>query len=111
MMEKKTSILNVPPIPNLIDYEAFSKSFRWEDERQFLNGLPGGNGLNMAYEAVGRQAEGNNKDTTEFRLLWSMAWMFWQLNRHQRKPLTKSGRPENLSSFLQYLPLPGPLDV
>jgi acetyl-CoA synthetase len=42
------------PPPHLLDYEATCGSFRWEDARQFLDGLPEGGGLNMAHEAVDR---------------------------------------------------------
>jgi acetyl-CoA synthetase len=41
------------PPPNLLDYDAFRHSFRWEDARRELDGLPGG-GVNIAYEAVDR---------------------------------------------------------
>ncbi|MEJ8810802.1 acetate--CoA ligase [Variovorax ureilyticus] len=42
------------PAPNLLDYEARCASFRWEDARRLLDGLPQGGGLNMAHEAVDR---------------------------------------------------------
>jgi acetyl-CoA synthetase len=41
------------PAPNLADYDAFRRDFRWEAARAELDGLPGG-GLNIAYEAVDR---------------------------------------------------------
>jgi acetyl-CoA synthetase len=40
--------------PNMPDYEAARAAFRWEDARRQLDGLPGGRGLNIAYEAVDR---------------------------------------------------------
>ena len=39
--------------PNLTDYEAFRRAFRWDQARAELDGLPGG-GLNIAHEAVDR---------------------------------------------------------
>jgi acetyl-CoA synthetase len=43
--------------PNMPDYESARAEFSWEQARAELAGLPGG-GLNIAYEAVDRQAEG-----------------------------------------------------
>ena len=42
--------------PNLRDYDAVRASFSWDTARSELNGLPGGRGLNIAYEAVDRHA-------------------------------------------------------
>lgn len=44
--------------PNLADYEAARSAFSWEQARAALSGLPGGGGLNIAYEAVDRHARG-----------------------------------------------------
>ncbi|MFZ1862745.1 MAG: acetate--CoA ligase [Polyangiales bacterium] len=40
--------------PNLVDYQKTYSSFSWDAARTELDGLPGGRGLNLAYEAVGR---------------------------------------------------------
>jgi acetyl-CoA synthetase len=40
--------------PNLVDYEEALTSFSWEEARKELDGLPGGRGLNLAHEALGR---------------------------------------------------------
>ncbi|MCM2577430.1 acetate--CoA ligase [Streptomyces meridianus] len=40
--------------PNLADYEEARSRFSWQQARQALAGLPGGRGLNIAYEAVDR---------------------------------------------------------
>ena len=45
-------------MPNLLDYEATCRSFSWEAERESLSALPGGGGMNIAYEAVDRHAAG-----------------------------------------------------
>ncbi|MCM5571275.1 acetate--CoA ligase [Burkholderiaceae bacterium FT117] len=44
--------------PNLTDYEAERKRFSWDAARAVLDGLPGGQGLNIAHEAVDRHASG-----------------------------------------------------
>ncbi|NUT71311.1 acetate--CoA ligase [Pseudarthrobacter sp. C4D7] len=49
----------LPVRPNLLDYDAACRGFSWDQARQALAGLPGGRGLNIAYEAVDRHvAEG-----------------------------------------------------
>jgi acetyl-CoA synthetase len=45
-------------VPNLVDYERTCAEFSWDDARHALSGLPGGRGLNIAYEAVDRHAAG-----------------------------------------------------
>lgn len=55
--------------PNLQDYDAFYRAFNWQKERDFLSGLPGGKGLNIAFEAVERHAGGPLKDTVALRWL------------------------------------------
>ncbi|MEK6802839.1 MAG: acetate--CoA ligase [Nitrospirota bacterium] len=45
-------------IPNLHDYESVRKEFSWEQARAELDGLPEGQGLNIAHEAVVRHATG-----------------------------------------------------
>jgi len=54
---------------NLSDYEKTCASFRWEDARALLDGLPGGRGLNMAHEAVDRHARGALAGKTALRFL------------------------------------------
>lgn len=55
--------------PNLPDYETCRQSFAWEQARQRLDGLPGGQGLNIAHEAVDRHASGPGADRTAIRWL------------------------------------------
>lgn len=54
--------------PNLADYAATCRDFRWADARAALAGLPGG-GLNIAHEAVVRHAAGALRDHLAFRFL------------------------------------------
>jgi acetyl-CoA synthetase len=44
--------------PNLVDYEQERAPGFWERARLDVDGLPGGRGLNIAHEAVGRHATG-----------------------------------------------------
>jgi len=43
--------------PNLADPQAARERFRWSDARSWLDGLPGGAGLNIAHEAVDRHLQ------------------------------------------------------
>ncbi len=42
---------------NLTDYERECREFSWREARRSLRGLPGGRGLNIAYEAVDRHLD------------------------------------------------------
>ncbi|MBK9328105.1 MAG: acetate--CoA ligase [Sphingobacteriales bacterium] len=53
--------------PNLQDYDALYAGFNWENERKQLNGLPGNQGINIAFEATERNADGHLKDTVALR--------------------------------------------
>ncbi len=50
-----------PVQPNLIDYNQARENFSWDDIAQKFDYLPNG-GLNIAYEAIDRHANGKNKD-------------------------------------------------
>jgi acetyl-CoA synthetase len=58
--------LGVPP--NLSDYHSIYAKFSWDSAFQYLDGLPGG-GLNIAYEAVDRHANGPLRDKVAIRWL------------------------------------------
>jgi len=53
--------------PNLKDYERARESFSWEAARAELAGLPSGQGLNIAYEAIDRHAFGALKNRRAIR--------------------------------------------
>lgn len=55
--------------PNLSEYDTFYKDFDWEKEQSGLTGLPGGKGVNIAYEAVDRHAKGQLKDALAIRFI------------------------------------------
>ena len=57
--------------PNLVDYEETCAGFRWEDLRLEMDGLPDGNGLNIAHEAVDRHAERPTREQLAMRWLGS----------------------------------------
>jgi acetyl-CoA synthetase len=46
-------------VPNLHDYQAAHSHFSWNQAQAELDGLPGGQGLNIAHEAVDRHADGS----------------------------------------------------
>ncbi|MDP1571006.1 MAG: acetate--CoA ligase [Vicinamibacterales bacterium] len=46
--------------PNLRDYDQACAEFSWDQARGWLDGLPGGRGLNIAHEAIDRHAAGGN---------------------------------------------------
>jgi acetyl-CoA synthetase len=54
-IEKRATLARPPP--NLADYDTARAHFSWEEAARALTGLPGGRGLNIAYEAVDRHAE------------------------------------------------------
>ncbi len=56
-------------VPNLRDYEHTRATFYWEAARRYLDGLPGGRGLNIAHEAVDRHAQGPRHDHLALRWL------------------------------------------
>ncbi|MDE3085307.1 MAG: acetate--CoA ligase [Acidobacteriota bacterium] len=55
--------------PNLVDYDSERAGFSWEAARGQLTGLPAGGGLNIAYEAVDRHAEGPMGERVALRCL------------------------------------------
>ena len=60
----------IPPggvAPNMTDYDVERRDFTWESARRSLDGLPGGRGLNIAYEAVDRHASGPIGDKVALR--------------------------------------------
>jgi acetyl-CoA synthetase len=58
-----------PVAPNLGDYCRARTTFTWAAARAELAGLPGGAGLNIAYEAVDRHAAGPRRDHVALRWL------------------------------------------
>lgn len=54
---------------NLKDYDSTYKAFDWDKETAALSGLPKSSGLNIAYAAVDRHAEGALKDSLAIRLV------------------------------------------
>ncbi|WP_426148357.1 acetate--CoA ligase [Polaromonas sp. DSR2-3-2] len=68
IIHKTPADLAVPP--NLADYAAACRAFSWNAARRELAGLPGG-GLNIAFEAVDRHAQGARADHVAFRFLGS----------------------------------------
>jgi acetyl-CoA synthetase len=57
------------PPPNLDDYDRVRATFSWDAARRELDGLPGGQGLNIAHEAVDRHAAGPHAERLALRWL------------------------------------------
>ena len=55
--------------PNLGDYARACAEFSWDAARGELDGLPGGLGLNIAYEAVDRHVAAGHGDRLALRWL------------------------------------------
>jgi acetyl-CoA synthetase len=62
-------ITGFPVRPNLVDYEAAVSAFSWDEARRALSGLPGGRGVNIAYEAVDRHAAGEHAGREALRFI------------------------------------------
>ncbi|GAA1107968.1 acetate--CoA ligase [Arthrobacter flavus] len=69
IIAKDPASFRVPP--NLGEYEEVRKSFTWDQARRELSGLPGGRGLNIAYEAVDRHAAGDRSGREALRFIRS----------------------------------------
>ena len=54
---------------NLSQYAWVYHDFTWKHAREWLSGLPGGRGLNIAHEAVDRHADGDLGDKVALRCL------------------------------------------
>ena len=54
---------------NLADYDAAVREFSRAQARGWLDGLPGGRGLNIAHEAVDRHAAGPRRDAVALRCI------------------------------------------
>lgn len=69
VIAKDPASFRVPP--NLGEYEEVRKSFTWDQAQRELSGLPGGRGLNIAYEAVDRHAAGDRSGREALRFIRS----------------------------------------
>ncbi|MGF6154197.1 acetate--CoA ligase [Pseudomonas fluorescens] len=64
----RKTLADLPVTPNWLDSAQAREGFSWQVEASALAGLPGG-GLNLAYEAVDRHAEGKHRRHTALRIL------------------------------------------
>ncbi|SMO45355.1 acetate--CoA ligase [Fodinibius sediminis] len=70
MRKREGSINTIQAVtPNLRDYEEMAATFQWKQVQHELSGLPGGKGLNIAYEAVDRHAGSALRDKLALRWL------------------------------------------
>ena len=65
----RKSVKDRPVAANLGDYAEACAQFSWEGARRELDGLPGGRGLNIAYEAVDRHVARGRGDRLALRWL------------------------------------------
>ena len=86
-IHKSAGELRVPP--NLLNYDALCELFTWDDARAALDGLPGGRGLNIAYEAVDRHVAAGNGDRVAMRWLGRHGereeWTYSQLSERSNR--------------------------
>jgi acetyl-CoA synthetase len=54
-------------VPNLRDYDQARAAFSWDQARRLLDGLPDGNGLNIAHEAIDRHVNSGRGDHVALR--------------------------------------------
>jgi acetyl-CoA synthetase len=80
--------------PNLRDYGRACAEFSWNDARGWLDGLPGGRGLNIAYEAVDRHSEGPNSKRIALR---------WISRTGARRDFTYEGLRQATNRFANVL--------
>jgi len=66
---RETSQVDPQVAPNMKDYDEERSSFSWNAVRAELDGLPGGRGINIAYEALGRHVKHGHGDQTAIRWL------------------------------------------
>ena len=66
-IEKSPTIWQVQP--NMQDYVATREQFSWDSIEEELTGLPGGRGINIAYEAIDRHVANGLRDKVAIRWL------------------------------------------
>ena len=64
---RKPPLSRFPVRPNLDDYAAHAAAHDWDAVRAELDGLPGGRGLNLAYEAIDRHVARGRGDKVALR--------------------------------------------
>ena len=80
--------------PNMPDYEAARRTFTWEAARRDLDGLPAGDGLNIAHEAVDRHVNAGRGDKVAIR---------WLGKSGERRELTYRDLAERSNRFANLL--------
>jgi len=90
-IEKKVDDFLVKP--NLLDYTREYDEFSWEDVASEFDGLPSG-GLNIAYEAIDRHANGALAEKTA---------LLWLGQNGERKTYTFSDMKKESAKFANVL--------
>ena len=79
--------------PNLTDYDGTRSAFQWSDLDDVFEGLPNG-GLNLAHEAIDRQANGPNADKVA---------MYWEGKNGEQESYTFADMKRETNKVAQML--------
>ncbi len=89
----KPDLKDIEVTPNIQDYGAMRQDFSWDTIKSELDGLPGG-GLNLAYEAVDRHANGSRRDKPA---------MIWEGSNGEQETYTFQQFKEESNKFASVL--------
>lgn len=89
----KPAIEDIDVKPNIGEYQELISSFSWDQMKTELSGLPGG-GLNLAYEAIDRHAEGHNPNKVA---------MYWEGSGGEQETYTFSQMKDLSNQFANVL--------
>ncbi len=89
----KPAIEDIDVKPNIGEYHELIRSFSWDQMRTELSGLPGG-GLNLAYEAIDRHAQGHNSNKVA---------MYWEGSGGEQETYTFSQMKDLSNQFANVL--------
>ena len=90
---EKSPVSDFQVKPNITDYEALRKDYRWEDGERELDWLPGG-ALNLAYEAIDRHTKARRA---------SKIAMYWEGKNGETESYTYSDLSQLSNQFANVL--------
>ncbi|WP_221408133.1 acetate--CoA ligase [Fulvivirga imtechensis] len=85
-------------VPHLKDYDSLQDSFSWKKVHEKLEGLPDGQGMNIAHEAVDRHAAGALKNHVAIR---------WVMKNRSTKDFTYNDLHRSSNQFANVLTMLG----
>ena len=89
----KPKLEDIKVRPNIWEYHDSLSGFSWQEFRSRLDGLPGG-GLNLAYEAIDRHANGDKRDKVA---------MYWEGASGEEEQYTFGRMKEETDKFANVL--------